>query len=118
VNLFVAAGVRLMSARTAEKSSMSHIMLSESDIIIKKLASQGLQNQLDQTQEECAELIVAISKYRRKKLKDTKSDLIGEIADVSIMIRQLCELIGQKIIDQAINEKLERSKARLENGTI
>lgn len=93
-------------------------MQNDLEVIIKQLSSQGLQNQLDQTQEECAELIVAISKYRRKKLKDTKQDLIGEIADVSIMIRQLCELIGQKIIDEAIKEKLERSKIRLENGTI
>ena len=97
---------------------MKFTMQNDLEVIIKQLSSQGLQNQLDQTQEECAELIVAISKYRRKKLKDTKQDLIGEIADVSIMIRQLCELIGQKIIDEAIKEKLERSKIRLENGTI
>ncbi len=97
---------------------MSFIMQSDIEDIIKKLSSQGLQNQLDQTQEECGELIVAISKYRRKKLKNTKQELIGEIADVSIMIKQLCELIGQKIIDKAIMEKLERCKSRLESGTI
>lgn len=91
--------------------------------VIKKLASLGIQSQLDQTQEECAELIVAISKYRRKlekKALDHKTfdGLIEEIADVTIMIRQLYWLIDGKLIESKVSEKLARSRERLENGTI
>lgn len=86
--------------------------------VIKKLAAQGIQSQLDQTQEECGELIVAISKYRRSKTRKSQQDLVEEIADVSIMIMQLFELLDKKDIDNKIAEKLARSKGRLENGTL
>lgn len=86
--------------------------------VIKKLASLGIQNQLDQTQEECAELIAAISKYRRRHDTKALDGLIEEIADVTIMIRQLYWLIDAKTIEAKVREKLARSRERLENGTI
>jgi NTP pyrophosphatase (non-canonical NTP hydrolase) len=86
--------------------------------MIKKLAAQGMQSQLDQTQEECAELIQAISKFRRKKTVERKSDLLEEIADVSIMVMQLYEIFGKDEIEQRIKEKLARSEGRLKNGNL
>jgi NTP pyrophosphatase (non-canonical NTP hydrolase) len=86
--------------------------------VIKKLASLGIDSQLDQTQEECAELIVAISHYRRKKTQKALDNLIEEIADVTIMIRQLYFIMGYKDVEKKISEKLARSKERLENGAI
>jgi NTP pyrophosphatase (non-canonical NTP hydrolase) len=86
--------------------------------MIKKLAAQGMQSQLDQTQEECAELIQAISKFRRKKTVERKHDLLEEIADVSIMVMQLYEIFGKDEIEKRIKEKLARSKGRLENGNL
>jgi NTP pyrophosphatase (non-canonical NTP hydrolase) len=86
--------------------------------VIKKLASQGLQHQLDQTQEECAELIAAISKYRRRGDIAARESLVEEIADVYIMLSQLELFFGQAKLKKEINLKLMRSKERLENGTI
>lgn len=87
--------------------------------VIKKLAGQGLQHQLDQTQEECAELIAVISKFRRRNGDTSVRDLlIEEVADVTIMLKQLHIMLGSKDIENKINEKLARSKERLENGTI
>ena len=86
--------------------------------VIKMLASLGLESQLDQTQEECAELIVAISHYRRQKTQKSFDNLIEEIADVTIMIRQLYFIMGYKDVEKKISEKLARSRERLENGVI
>ena len=91
----------------------------EKNEILKKLAARGLQNQLDQTQEECAELITAISKFRRKNGDPvSKHHVIEEIADVMIMLMQLDILFGHDNIKKEINEKLARSHERLQNGTI
>lgn len=86
--------------------------------MIKKLAALGTQRQLDQTQEECAELIQAVSKYRRKKTIESRAHLVDEIADVSIMVMQLYEIFGKEEIERKVGEKLARSKGRLESGTI
>jgi len=43
--------------------------------------------QLNQLQEECAELILAINKYRRKK-ENALNNFIEEIVDVEILIDQ------------------------------
>ena len=54
----------------------------------------GLGTVLDLTQEECAELVQAISKHRRNTYGgDTLEHIIEEIADVSIMLDELCTLI-------------------------
>lgn len=73
----------------------------------------GLENQLNQTQEECGELVQAISKYRRKK--DIKG-LVGEIADVKIMLYQLEYLLGIEddvLITEAL--KVERQLGRIKD---
>lgn len=62
----------------------------------------GLQTWLFQTQEECAELIKAISKYNRTRgigqkteaiITEAESNLIVEIADVGICLEQLTYLM-------------------------
>ena len=55
----------------------------------------GKEPQMGVAQEECAELIQAISKIRRKgETVETLDNLVEEIADVSIMCAQLEELFG------------------------
>jgi NTP pyrophosphatase (non-canonical NTP hydrolase) len=54
----------------------------------------GLTAQLDQTVEECAELIQAINKYKRDPCRKTRNHVAEEIADVSIMLVQLIYLLG------------------------
>lgn len=48
----------------------------------------GLDNQLDQLIEECAELILAIRKYKRYKYASENS-LIAELGDVDNLIQQI-----------------------------
>ena len=88
----------------------------EHDKIIKKLASRDIWEQLHQVQEECAELIVAISHMRRKKGENSYDNVCREVADVRIMVDQLGYILDGKLIDKIVGEKLTRAKERLENG--
>lgn len=71
----------------------------------------GYELQYTVAMEECAELIQAISK-RLRKADDGNGDLIGEMADVIVMIEQM--MVINKIdiddIDEVIEQKLERMR--------
>jgi len=80
----------------------------EKRIALYKAAIQkwGETAQLDQAIEECAELIVAINKYKRVILygdsgtiKDVTNNIKEEAADVSIMIEQLETMFGGGLDD-------------------
>lgn len=90
----------------------------DQDKIIKKLASRDIWEQLHQTQEECAELIVAINHMRRKKCSDTYDNLCKEAADVMIMMKQVKIILNTTLIDKYIAEKLLRAQERIENGRL
>ena len=80
----------------------------------------GIMNQLEQTVEECAELIQAIQKYKRYK-SSTMIDKLAlnvneEVADVLIMANQLRHLMGEDFIDSIVNAKLERQIERIAKG--
>ena len=84
----------------------------------------GLENQLGICQEECAELIQALSKYVRLKkagyneIERTKNNITLEIADVLIMIQQIKEglNISDEELNYMINFKLDRQVGRMEAG--
>lgn len=84
------------------------------DILEKAVEKYG-EKQLDQAQEELAELIVAISKYKRNENKFTISNVIEEIADVNIMIKQVMMLLDIKEFEVKNEElyKLNRLKKRI-----
>ena len=84
------------------------------DILEKAVEKYG-EKQLDQAQEELAELIVAISKYKRNENKFTISNVIEEIADVNIMIKQVMMLLDIKEFEVKNEElyKLNRLKKRM-----
>ena len=84
------------------------------DILEKAIEKYG-EKQLDQAQEELAELIVAISKYKRNENKFTISNVIEEIADVNIMIKQVMMLLDIKEFEVKSEElyKLNRLKKRI-----
>lgn len=77
----------------------------------------GLEHQLGVAQEECAELIQAISKMRRNRMDTGMIEKVSEeMADVEIMIEQLKELIGNRdrvdwYVKYKIDRTLERSKS-------
>lgn len=73
----------------------------------------GEANQLNQLQEELAELIVAVNKYRRSA--DNITNLVEEIADVEIMLQQIkCLLhLNPEYIEGITANKLLRQKKRI-----
>ena len=80
------------------------------------------ERQLDQAQEELAELIVAISKYKRAVAKDKNIvkaviDVIEEIADVNIMIKQVMMLLDIEEFEVQNIEiaKLNRLEKRMDS---
>lgn len=83
----------------------------------------GTDAQLDQLQEECLELGLAIRKYKRAQKHGTEDDIfrrkhemIREIADVIIMTQQLRLGFDGSIdmyIQATIREKLNRQAQRL-----
>mgnify|MGYP004659362191 FL=1 len=83
--------------------------------ILEKAVEKYGEKQLDQAQEELAELIVAISKYKRNENKFTISNVIEEIADVNIMIKQVMMLLDIKEFEVKSEEiyKLNRLKKRM-----
>ena len=87
------------------------------DILEKAVEKYG-EKQLDQAQEELAELIVAISKYKRNENKFTISNVIEEIADVRIMLKQVMMLLDIEEFEVKSEEiyKLNRLKKRLLNS--
>lgn len=78
----------------------------------------GKEPQLGVAQEECAELIQAISKVRRKgETVKAMANLIEEIADVNIMCAQLEELFGVRAsVAWRMHQKLDRQLERIGEG--
>lgn len=70
----------------------------------------GIYPQLEQTIEECAELIVAIRKYQRYRGSDNLENLEEEIADVWNMLYQITYLLGsQEKIHEWLKNKVDRT---------
>lgn len=78
----------------------------------------GKKPQMDIAQEECAELIQAVSKVKRKgETTTTMSHLAEEIADVRIVCCQLAGLFGiTTMVNQYETEKLDRQLERIAEG--
>ena len=78
----------------------------------------GKEPQMGVAQEECAELIQAISKVRRKgAAADSRGHLAEEIADVLIMCAQLTKLFNLDLaVARKIDQKLDRQLERIAEG--
>jgi NTP pyrophosphatase (non-canonical NTP hydrolase) len=74
----------------------------------------GLRNQLVKTNEECGELIVAVSKLQQKCSEKNIANVKEEIADVVIMSFQLALDLGIDDISSIIEKKIERTIERME----
>jgi len=78
----------------------------------------GFDAQLKQLQEECLELALAISHYRRNR-PNVMENLIEELADVQLMSREIIHAVGpEKVIDifdkksDLVAEKLKKQKEK------
>lgn len=95
--------------------------------IIKQAKKFGIENRIDQTQEECAELIQALSKYKKTVVKKDKTCSVDElkarnmvteeIADVEFCLTQIKKLlsISDMEIEGIKSVKVTRAKKRMEN---
>jgi NTP pyrophosphatase (non-canonical NTP hydrolase) len=88
-------------------------------IDINKICNQALsffghEAQVRQAQEECAELIVALSHLSRGR--ETLEEVASEIADVEIMMTQMRVVCGNNLVETAKAEKLSRLRRILEGG--
>jgi len=83
--------------------------------LIKAISKYG-EKQLDIAQEECAELIQAISKWKRYGNEKAKLNVIEEVADVTIMLEQLKIMFGitEEILNDEIDCKIDRLEKRME----
>lgn len=82
----------------------------------KIIAHYGAVHQLVKLCEECGELIQQAAKCYDKGIPYS-DDMIEEIADVSVMIKQFETVMSQPdrdLIDKIITEKLERQLDRIE----
>jgi NTP pyrophosphatase (non-canonical NTP hydrolase) len=101
-------------SRDGRKIAGESIIMTEQEIEqnIQKIADYyGLDNQLNKTIEECAELIQALVKL------ESRENTIEEIADVQIMLKQMlylldCEKEMEKVMEYKINRQLERMKTK------
>lgn len=77
----------------------------------------GLDKQINQVSEECAELIIALNKWRRSPADKTPdlTTIAEEIADVQIMLEQMKEAFKcRELVAYLMDEKLERTLKRME----
>jgi NTP pyrophosphatase (non-canonical NTP hydrolase) len=92
---------------------------------LRKIADHyGMESEIDIMQEECAELVQAVSKYKRGK-DDDFSHLLEEMADVMIMIEQVLYLIDNRMNAKGssayyayfafFDKKLDRQIKRIED---
>lgn len=82
------------------------------EIIMDALQTYGADAQKTMVVEECAELINALAKQRRKRTSDI--DIITEIADVQIMLWQMTALYGADAVNMEIAKKMKRLSERLQ----
>lgn len=71
----------------------------------------GTAAQIDMAIEECGELITALVQWRRGRKE--MAEVVEEIADVSIMMRQLRLIFGYQAVNKIEAQKLIRLKDRL-----
>lgn len=68
---------------------------------LKQIADHyGLDSQLDMLQEECAELIQAVNKYKRTRT----TAIVEEMADVFIMLDQIIYLLNKEVAAVDVEE--------------
>jgi len=88
-------------------------------VLIKAIAKYG-NGQLDIAQEECAELIQAISKRKRYNNIKARLNVIEKIADVTIMLEQLKIMfnISDEILEDEVDCKIDRLDKRMEEKNV
>ncbi len=89
--------------------------MDERQICQKALDTWGIISQLDMTTEECAELIKAINKWKRGKLKPEQ--VMEEVVDVHLMNSQMRLILNNEpLFEQIKLKKLRRLQKKLRSA--
>ena len=72
----------------------------DEQLLVTAVERFGLQNQLNQLQEECCELSTAISHNRRNISDLTTRNLLEEVGDVSLLLAQMRVIFGDELVDE------------------
>ena len=85
----------------------------QEEVLYTALDMWGTNEQLFMLTEEVGELLSSINKWRRDRIDP--EGIVDEIADVHIMLAQLCILIGgsPSLPNDIIEQKIERLKQRI-----
>lgn len=85
------------------------------EIILKTIKYYGNKHQCVVAMEECSELTQAISRWLRKDKDNSLNNLKEEMADVLIVLLQLCVITNttQEELDKYVYAKLERLDKKL-----
>ena len=87
------------------------------EVLVKAIQAYGVKQQSEKIKEECLELALAIQRTTSHIKGNTYEDeIIDEIADVKIMIRQAERIWNKEKIDERVKFKIERLKHNLEDG--
>lgn len=73
----------------------------------------GYYNQIGMLQEEAAEVIQAVNKFRRHADNSSFDNLCEEIADLKNVLDQIISYIGQDHIQSLADKKIERQLRRI-----
>ena len=92
------------------------------DLLFASLEQDGMQETLDLLQEECGELVQAISKYRRYKDTQAFNGVVEESVDVLILLKKF-ELIvdyldRMSVFDELLTSKLRRIRRMVDDKRI
>lgn len=85
--------------------------MEETTIFKKALRVYGVDTQKRMLVEEMGELLTAMARAPRGRA--TKEDIITELADVSIMIKQMALVYGRDEFEQEVKRKIERLQEKL-----
>ena len=83
------------------------------EVYLEALETFGLDSQIKQTVEECAELINALCKFQRGRC--SFPEVVTEIADVIIMAHQMALSFGVEAVEKEIQYKVKRLHGRIQN---
>ncbi len=100
---------------------MSEFTKEEADLADRAVALWGKPSQLGMLVEECAELIVAVSHCGRDQRDKQASldELVGEVADVEIMLEQVVRVLGiRRLVSVARAKKWDLFRERVEREEV
>jgi len=86
----------------------------EIDLLNRATNTWGVNFQEEMVVEECAELITAIRHFNRGKI--SHEELITELADVLIVCSQFALNLDMVLVEDEIEQKLERLRKKVRTG--